>query len=130
MYARLTTELKQFFGLQLDRGNLSNALTDNFLGDLQMSTNDYNNVYHLVYSYISARLPSPGNNYTAHLLSRCGVPGADAHKEIWISCCASYHDDGLVNYLCVCPLLVLALTTDCSVQRGHRPGLHLVPHFM
>lgn len=32
-----------FFGLQLDRGNISNALTDNFLKDLKISSNDYNN---------------------------------------------------------------------------------------
>lgn len=35
--------LLQFFGLQLDRGNLSNALTDNLLTDLKMNSNDYNN---------------------------------------------------------------------------------------
>lgn len=33
-----------FFGLQLDRGNISNALTDNFLKDLGLNSNDYNNV--------------------------------------------------------------------------------------
>lgn len=32
-----------FFGLQLDRGNLQNALTDNLLTDLKVNTNDYNN---------------------------------------------------------------------------------------
>ncbi len=32
-----------FFGLQLDRGNIQNALTDNFIKDLGLSTNDYNN---------------------------------------------------------------------------------------
>lgn len=32
-----------FFGLQLDRGNVSNATADNFLDDLNMTSDDYNN---------------------------------------------------------------------------------------
>ncbi|KAL1305016.1 hypothetical protein AAFC00_003916 [Neodothiora populina] len=32
-----------FFGLQLDRGNLSNALADDLLKDLKINSNDYNN---------------------------------------------------------------------------------------
>ncbi|KAI9043937.1 putative MFS transporter [Aspergillus affinis] len=39
----LTCLCFMFFGLQLDRGNLSNALTDNLLDDLNMTSNDYNN---------------------------------------------------------------------------------------
>lgn len=47
-----------FFGLQLDRGNLSNALTDNLLKDLGMTTNDYNNgVTVQLVCFLSAEFP-------------------------------------------------------------------------
>lgn len=42
-YILLSWICVMFFGLQLDRGNLSNALTDNLLTDLNMTSDDYNN---------------------------------------------------------------------------------------
>ncbi|KAJ3515517.1 hypothetical protein NM208_g14954 [Fusarium decemcellulare] len=39
----LTWLCLMFFGLQLDRGNLSNALADDLLTDLNLTTDDYNN---------------------------------------------------------------------------------------
>ncbi|KAF2089557.1 putative MFS transporter [Saccharata proteae CBS 121410] len=48
-----------FFGLQVDRGNLKQAVSDNMLNDLGLSTNEYNfgNVIFL-FSFLLAELPS------------------------------------------------------------------------
>ncbi|CAE6447513.1 unnamed protein product, partial [Rhizoctonia solani] len=48
-----------FFALQLDRGNISAALSDNLLNNLGLNTNDYNNGQMIFYlSFMCAELPS------------------------------------------------------------------------
>ena len=48
-----------FFALQVDRGNIFQALTDNMLDDLGINTNDYNTGQSIYFiSFLIAELPS------------------------------------------------------------------------
>jgi hypothetical protein len=51
--------LVMFFALNLDRGNLSNAVSDNLLDDLGINTNDYNNAQNMYrVGFLISEIPS------------------------------------------------------------------------
>ena len=51
--------LVMFFALNIDRGNLGNAVADNLLDDLKLSTNDYNNAQNMYrVGFLIAEIPS------------------------------------------------------------------------
>lgn len=51
--------LVMFFGLNIDRGNLGNAVADNLLDDININTDDYNNAQNMYrVGFLIAELPS------------------------------------------------------------------------
>ncbi|KAM9919255.1 hypothetical protein OXX59_008078 [Metschnikowia pulcherrima] len=75
MYRVTLTSAILFFGLQVDRSNLSQAVSDNLLEDLGLTTNDYNlgNTLFLI-SFLIAEIPS-------QLISKAVGPTCLSHSK-------------------------------------------------
>lgn len=107
---------RQFFGLQLDRGNLSNALTDNLLKDLHLSSNDYNNVSFSepLMNGMASSLSAGDDNSTSGLFIR-RVPRPAPHQAIWLQANSPYHDDAMGNCLSVCSFCSIEMNADPTI---------------
>lgn len=88
-----------FFGLQLDRGNISNALTDNMLPDLGLNTNDYNNVRHFLKVQDRTYSHLLGYHGAASLLPCGRVPSPALDQTLWLQANLTLDDDGMGHCL-------------------------------